>query len=302
MVDRSTAINWSRLSSLRLRSRAVADGVYAGSHRSARRGAGVEFGGHRDYVAGDDLRWLDHRAMMRHGKLLVRLFETETDRAVALVVDASASMAFKGESSTASKFEYASLLAAALARVAVAAGDPVSLDFIGGKDTLALPQLGGKEAFERVLAALTHCQLGDTEGVRLAEVEHALAPVHRRTRRGSIIVFVSDLIDLPEGTLEALTALSTNGRTVIALQVLDPLEAEFPFDGPVRFRPLEGTELVEADATASRAAYLEALARLRRQWAEGLLARRGTLIEATTTEDPVEVLRSVLVAAGGGPR
>src|SRR5262249_32964690 len=73
-------IDWGALAPLRLKARAVAEGVYAGMHRSARKGAGVEFGGQRPYVPGDDLRFFDRRALLRHDRLMVREFETETDR------------------------------------------------------------------------------------------------------------------------------------------------------------------------------------------------------------------------------
>src|ERR1700745_1820346 len=97
------ALDWGSLAPLRLRARLVAEGVYAGSHRSARRGAGVEFGGHRQYVPGDDLRWLDRRSLLLHDRLLVRQFETETDRALRLVVDATASMGYRGREAPAAK-------------------------------------------------------------------------------------------------------------------------------------------------------------------------------------------------------
>ena len=48
-------IEWGALAPLRLRARAVAEGVYAGPHRSIRKGSGVEFGGQRAYVPGDPL-------------------------------------------------------------------------------------------------------------------------------------------------------------------------------------------------------------------------------------------------------
>ncbi len=60
------------------------------------RGSGVEFGGYREYVPGDDLRWLDRRSLLRHDRLVVRQFETETDRTLSLLVDASASMGYRG--------------------------------------------------------------------------------------------------------------------------------------------------------------------------------------------------------------
>ena len=89
-------IDWGKLAPLRLRARAIAEGLYAGAHRSARKGAGIEFGGHREYTPGDDLRWLDRRSLLRHDRLLTRQFETETDRALRLVVDATRSMAYRG--------------------------------------------------------------------------------------------------------------------------------------------------------------------------------------------------------------
>lgn len=96
---------------LRLHARTLADGVCSGMHRSHRHGAGVEFGGQRPYVTGDDLRWIDRRALMRHDRLMVRLFETETDRGLHLLVDATASMGFAGSDAPCSKIDYAAVLA-----------------------------------------------------------------------------------------------------------------------------------------------------------------------------------------------
>src|SRR5580704_3050634 len=127
-----SALDWGTLAPLRLRARVVAEGVYAGAHRSARRGAGVEFGGHRAYVPGDDLRWLDRRSLLRHDRLLVRQFETETDRALRLVIDATASMGYRGERAPGAKLAWSSLIGAALARIALANGDPVGFSVIGG--------------------------------------------------------------------------------------------------------------------------------------------------------------------------
>src|SRR6187455_2765373 len=128
----SQRLDWAALGRLRLAARRVADGAWVGSHESRRRGAGLEFAGHRSYVPGDDLRWLDQRALLRHERLLIKQFETETERPVRLVVDATASMGFRSEPSALSKLDFAALIAAALTRVAVRSGDPVGLDFLGG--------------------------------------------------------------------------------------------------------------------------------------------------------------------------
>src|SRR3954447_25107473 len=89
--------------------------VFAGRMRAERRtkksGSGVEFADHRDYVSGDDFRYLDWNVYQRFGRLLVRLYEEEEDLSIYLVIDASTSMGF----STKRKFVYAQRLCAALA-------------------------------------------------------------------------------------------------------------------------------------------------------------------------------------------
>lgn len=295
-------LDWGQLGPLRLRARQAADGVYAGSHRSPRRGPGVEFGGHRNYVPGDDLRWLDRHALMRHGRLLVRQFETETDRALRLVVDASASMGFASPSAPGPKLAYAAVLAAALARIALAAGDPVALDWIGGEDRHPLPALGGREAFERVVSALETARPGGDLRLDTPAVERAFAAVARHARRGSIVVLLSDLIDLPAGSLDRFAALATFGRTLVAVRVLDPIEASFSFDGPVRLRSSEGEVLVETDAAAAREGYLAALERIAVAWQERMSSVGGRLVRASTSDDPVNVLREIVLGLGGGLR
>src|SRR5262249_52085116 len=126
-----TSIDWGSLGPLRLRARQVAEGVWSGMHRSVRRGSGVELGGFREYIPGDDLRWLDRRSLLRHERLVVRQFETETDRTLSLVVDASASMGYRGAGAPASKVAFAGLLAAALSRAALAGRRPGGLPFGG---------------------------------------------------------------------------------------------------------------------------------------------------------------------------
>ena len=298
-LELRTALDWGKLAPLKLRARAVADGVYAGGHRSPRRGAGVEFGGHRNYVPGDDLRWLDRRALMRHGKLLVREFETETDRALRLVIDASRSMAFRSERAPGAKLAYAALVAAALSRIALGAGDPVALDWLGGAERRRLPAMGGREAFERVVGALETVEPGGDLTLDLAAVERSLMPIARHARRGSVVVLLSDLVDLPQGTLDRFGALAARGRTLVVVRVLDPVEASFPFEGPVRLRAAEGDALVETDASTARSGYLAALDEIAQSWNDRLLERGGRLVLAETSDDPVDVVRSVVLAAEG---
>jgi uncharacterized protein (DUF58 family) len=290
-----TALDWGALAPLRLRARIVAEGVYAGAHRSARRGAGVEFGGHRAYTPGDDLRWLDRRSLLLHDRLLVRQFETETDRALRLVVDATGSMSYRGERAPGAKLAWAAVVAAAIARLAAVSGDPVGLTFLaGGSATRAVPVTAGREAFERVVGALETATAEGDARFDMSVVDRALGGIARAARRGSIVVVLSDLLDLPEGTLEKIAAVSTGGRVVIVVGLLDPDEATLPFHGTVRLRGLEGGALVETNADLTRAQYLAAMQRHVDTWDRGLVARGARLITALTTDDPVDTVRQIV--------
>jgi uncharacterized protein (DUF58 family) len=293
------AIDWGTLAPLRLRARLVAEGVYAGAHRSLRRGPGVEFGGHRPYVAGDDLRWLDRRALLRHDKLVVREFETETDRGLRLIVDASASMGFRSRAAPAAKFAFAAVLAGALARVALTSGDPVGLEWLGGKATRSLPAMAGREAFERIIGALESVQAVGDLRLDISAVELAFGSIARKARRGTVIVLLSDLLDLPEDTLDRFAALASGGRILVAIQVLDPEEALFPFEGTVRLRALEGDALVETDADITRVRYIARLGQIAEEWSRKLTDHGGQLLEAHSTDNPADVVRKIVSAVAG---
>jgi len=288
--------DWSDIASLRIRSRLVAEGVYAGAHRSARRGSGIEFGGHREYVPGDDLRWIDRRALLRHGRLLVRQFETETDRALRLVVDASASMGYRGTRARDTKLGYAALLAAALARIALASGDPIGLSYFGGDRARPVGVSGGREAFDRILGSLEDAGAGG-DAVRDASlVDRSLGVLARAARRGAVIVVLSDLIDLPPESAERFAAIAARGRSVVVAQILDPDEIDLPFDGTVRLRSLEGDVVVETDTAATREQYLASLAELEARYRDVLNARGARFLRASTRDDPVAVVRAIVTA------
>jgi uncharacterized protein (DUF58 family) len=293
-----SALDWGSLAPLRLRARLVAEGVYAGAHRSARRGAGVEFGGHRAYTPGDDLRWLDRRSLLLHDRLLVRQFETETDRALRLVLDATASMGYRGTKAPAAKLAWSALVAAALARLAIGSGDPVGLTYVGGGGaTQGVPVAGGREVFERILGSLEATNAGGDARADIAVLDRGLGGIARAARRGSIIVFLSDLLDLPEGAAERVAAMASRGRILVVVQVLDSDEAELPFDGTVRLRALEGGVVVETDTETTRKSYLERMSQLTAGWERALTARGARLVRATTSDDPVHVVREIVQAA-----
>ena len=64
----------ARLRSLDLRARHVVEGYVSGMHRSPYQGYSVEFAEHREYVPGDDLRYLDWKLFGRTDKFYLKQY------------------------------------------------------------------------------------------------------------------------------------------------------------------------------------------------------------------------------------
>src|SRR3954447_8257977 len=84
----------ARLEQLELVSRRIFAGKMKGERRSKRKGQSVEFADYRNYVVGDDLRFLDWNIYGRLEKLFLKLFFEEEDLHVNVIVDMSKSMDF----------------------------------------------------------------------------------------------------------------------------------------------------------------------------------------------------------------
>src|SRR3954447_19571452 len=81
----------SRLDQLDVLSRKILAGKMKGERRSKQRGQSVEFADYRNYVVGDDLRFIDWSIYARLDKLFLKLFLEEEDLALYVLVDMSKS-------------------------------------------------------------------------------------------------------------------------------------------------------------------------------------------------------------------
>src|SRR3954462_15394804 len=81
----------ARLDQLDLVSRKLLAGKMKGERRSKRCGQSVEFADYRNYVVGDDLRFIDWNIYARLDKLFLKLFLEEEDLSLYILLDVSKS-------------------------------------------------------------------------------------------------------------------------------------------------------------------------------------------------------------------
>ena len=99
--------------------------IFAGEYHSAFKGRGMEFSEVREYVEGDDIRFIDWNVSSRMGRLYVKQFVEERELTVILAIDLSASLNFFSKSK--SKKEIAAEISAIIAFTASLNNDKVGL-------------------------------------------------------------------------------------------------------------------------------------------------------------------------------
>jgi uncharacterized protein (DUF58 family) len=246
----------ARLGSLDLKVRAIVEGFLTGLHRSPFKGFSVEFAEYRQYLPGDDLATLDWKVYARTDRHFVKKFEEETNLECHLLLDVSASMAYRG-SAPMSKVEYASVLAASLAFLMNRQRDATGLIAFDERIVSRLPAGARPGHLHALLLALEHMQPG-----KKSDVGRPLHQLAEALTKRSLIVLISDLLHDPEAVIKGLRHLRFRGSDVIVFQVLDPNELTFPFRGASRFKDLESADEVVADPSTIRTAYLRELAGL----------------------------------------
>src|SRR5437660_8937444 len=137
----------ARLEQLELVSRKIFMGRMKGERRSKRKGQSVEFADYRNYVVGDDLRFLDWNLYARLDRLFLRLFMEEEDLHFYVLVDNSLSMDFGRPT----KLHYAKQIAAALGFIGLVNLDRVVIEAFNARRTQTLPAIRGRRSLWRLL-------------------------------------------------------------------------------------------------------------------------------------------------------
>src|SRR6476660_6779487 len=153
-----------KLEQLELVSRKIFLGLMKGERRSKRKGQSVEFADYRNYVKGDDLRFLDWNLYARLDRLFIRLFMEEEDLHFYVLIDNSLSMDF----GTPSKLHYAKQVAAALAFIGLVNMDRVVLEVFNDRVTQSLPPLRGRRSLWRLMDFLQKLEPAGPSDLRRA--------------------------------------------------------------------------------------------------------------------------------------
>jgi len=277
------------LQSLQLFARTVVEGFTTGQHASPHKGFSVEFRQHRPYVQGDEIRRLDWKIFGRTDRFYIREFDEETNLRATVVLDASGSMGYRGQKGIL-KFDYARKLAASLAYLLMSQQDAVGLITFDSKVRDIIPCRTKITHLHLMLETMVKTEPG--KDTSLAPVLESLA---QRLKRRGLVILISDFFDDPAALLQAIGVLRKKGHEIIALQLWDRDEIDFPFGNWARFENLENDDdFLLLDPATIRQRYIEVQQNFAAQLKDGFRKHQVDYLSLPTDESHSAALRSYL--------
>ena len=214
-----------RLECMRLNPRRRRTNRTQGEHLAGKGGTSIEFSDYRNYVEGDDIRYVDWNIFSRLQRAYVKQFHYEEEMHVVLLVDASSSMQFED------KLLRAKQIAAALGMLGLLNVERVSVYAFAdnSRGLKILPPCTGRGSLMRLFAFLERLEGGGHFPVDAA----AEAALRRHRGRGMALV-LSDFLTFGDLS-KAFNLLFTAGLDVFGMQILSPTERDPDLTGDMRF-------------------------------------------------------------------
>ncbi|MFM1550325.1 MAG: DUF58 domain-containing protein [Lentisphaeria bacterium] len=268
------------MENLELAARGIVEGAIHGMHRSPYIGFSAEFDAHREYMPGDDLRYVNWNLWGRTDRLYVKQFTSDTNLNLYLLLDISGSMLCAHGPSE--KWRYGARAAAALACFSLRNRDAVGLYLLRDRVEAHVPPVIRPGQFHQILSVLGAAQ---PEGE--VNLSKAFDDVLELCRRKGIVFLISDMLTNEDDILRGLVDLRVRGHDVTLLHLLDPWEADLPEHGQYEFTDLESGDRVFAHVDAVRQTYNDVVDR----WRTGLERRcqqHGIDWVTCTTADPLQ--------------
>lgn len=221
----------SKIRHIEIYTRRLLAGGIIGNSRSPIKGTGLEFNQMRDYVVGDDIRYIDWNASSRLDRMVVREYVEERNKTILLVVDVSQSMFF-GSPQGQTKAECVQQLAGVLALIGAYARDKIGLVMFSTIIEKYVPPRSGISHSRHVMELLFSHQ---PQGIKTS-LSVALDFIAGLKIRNSVVFLLSDFID---DYAKERFCIVAKKHDLIAVACKDPYEVDLPSVGFLSMVDLE---------------------------------------------------------------
>jgi uncharacterized protein (DUF58 family) len=261
-------------------SRKLLAGKMKGERRSKRRGQSVEFADYRNYVVGDDLRFIDWNIYARLDRLFLKLFLEEEDLSLYVLVDVSKSCDFGDPN----KALYMKKVAAALGYIGLVNYNRVHVSAMSDGIVAETGALRGRRRVSQMIEFIDKLQPGGASNLADACKRFALQNRHK-----GVCVVLSDFFD-KGGYENGLRYVASGKYDLFAVQCLAPQEIEPDLQGDLKLRDVEDDDLAEVSITQPLIKQYKANLNAYCLGLKDYLTRRGGTYLFTSTAVPFDTL------------
>ncbi len=279
----------SQLANYNLLAKVAVDSFVSGLHRSVNHGFGSEFFQYRNYTSGDELKYVDWKVFGKTDKFYTKVFYEETNFNCNIVLDASASLNYKGSRASCSKFHYSAMLAATLAYMASQQGDNPSLLCYNEKVINHIPPSNSSGHIQRLLTSLS-----TIKPEKIGMHEKYLTYVASAIRKKGMLVLISDFLDADIDFANLFKKLGFMYHDCIVIQVLDKDELDLPFENTKNFIDSENSNHIITAPNSIRSDYKKTIAEHIENFKDSCLDIGIDYVFCDTTESIGKVLATYL--------
>lgn len=265
------------------------DGLLQGDYRSLFRGSGLDFASLRQYQFGDDVRAIDWNVTARMDEPYVREYHEDREITAWFLLDLSPSIDFGTVGVEREKRTVLVDFVTTLARLLTRRGNRVGAMLYGGGAMVTIPAGSGRVQVLRLVEDLL--RQPRLSAAPFTDLGPLLENAHRRIRRRSLLILVSDFIGVPgwERSLELLN----RRHELLAVRLVDPREVELPDVGPVLMDDAEtGEQLYVDTADAGFRTRFKAAAEQREADVAAAFRRSG--VDAVTLSTDDDLVRAIV--------
>jgi hypothetical protein len=274
----------ARLDQLDVMSRKLLAGKMKGERRSKRRGQSVEFADYRNYVIGDDLRFIDWNIYGRLDRLFLKLFLEEEDLSLYILIDVSKSCDYGDPH----KATYIKKVAAALGYIGLVNYNRVSISAMADGIVAETGALRGRRRVSQMIDFVSKLQ--PAGGSHFAESCKRFALAHRQK---GVCVVISDFFDKGAGGggyENGLRYVAGGKYDLFCVQTLSPQEIDPDLQGDLKLRDMEDDDFAEVSITQPLLKQYKANLNAYCLAVKDYVTRRGGTYLFTSTAVPFDTL------------
>jgi uncharacterized protein (DUF58 family) len=282
----TTAEILKKVRRIEIKSKGLSNHIFAGEYHSHFKGRGMSFCEVREYMPGDDVKFIDWNVTARFSHPYVKVFEEERELIVMLLVDISTSSLFGTQKQL--KRDLITELSAVLSFSATTNNDKVGVIFFSDKVEKYIPPKKGKGHILRIIRELIALE---PKAAGLTNVGAALEFLNNVLKKKSITFLLSDFVTKP---FDQPLQLAARRHDLVGIHIYDKHDKELPDAGLIQVSDSEtGQQLwVDTDDKAVRQQYAARYEQRNKACVQSFRKSGASLMQVRTDEDYVKVLQS----------